>query len=146
MLVSTDLLSVDPLEWPSRLRNFHLKKNISNSLSRVHRCLGPGADALTHWSHRTVSEICVSQSLDLICAKFNKFLVHGQAHKRQMGEWPWHCTTTIPHNFEWRKSIKWLQRYGFHKSGSRQAVRPNHDNNTLQPGRLRGKKQMKCQN
>ena len=42
----------------------------------------------------TVSEICVPQSLDPICAKFDKFLAHGQAHTRQMGKWPWQCRTT----------------------------------------------------
>ena len=42
----------------------------------------------------TVSEICVPQSLDPICAKFDKFLAHGQAHMRQMGKWPWQSTTT----------------------------------------------------
>ena len=31
---------------------------------------------------------------DPICAKFDKFLVHGQAHMGQMGKWPWQCTTT----------------------------------------------------
>ena len=31
---------------------------------------------------------------------------------------------TIPHNFEWRKSVKRLQRYGFRKSGSRPPDRP----------------------
>ena len=41
-----------------------------------------------------VSEICVPQSLDPICAKFDKFLAHGQAHIGQMGKWPWQCTTT----------------------------------------------------
>ena len=44
--------------------------------------------------HPTVSEICVPQSLDPICAKFDKFLAHGQAHMGQMGKWPWRCTTT----------------------------------------------------
>ena len=44
--------------------------------------------------HPTVSEICVPQSLDPICAKFDKFLAHGQAHMGQMGKWPWQCTTT----------------------------------------------------
>ena len=44
--------------------------------------------------HPVVSEICVPQSLDPICAKFDKFLAHGQAHMRQMGKWPWQCTTT----------------------------------------------------
>ena len=31
-----------------------------------------------------VSEICIQQSLDPICAKFDKFLVHGQTHMGQM--------------------------------------------------------------
>ena len=44
--------------------------------------------------HPTVSEICVPQSLDPICAKFDKFLAHGQAHMGQMGKWTWQCTTT----------------------------------------------------
>ena len=44
--------------------------------------------------HPAVSEICVPQSLDPICAKFDKFLAHGQAHMGQMGKWPWRCTTT----------------------------------------------------
>ena len=44
--------------------------------------------------HPGVSEICVPQSLDPICAKFDKFLAHGQAHMGQMGKWPWQCTTT----------------------------------------------------
>ena len=44
--------------------------------------------------HPTVSEICLPQSLDPICAKFDKFLAHGQAHMGQMGKWPWQCTTT----------------------------------------------------
>ena len=44
--------------------------------------------------HPAVSEICVPQSLDPICAKFDKFLAHGQAHIGQMGKWPWQCTTT----------------------------------------------------
>ena len=44
--------------------------------------------------HPVVSEICVPQSLDPICAKFDKFLAHGQAHMGQMGKWPWQCTTT----------------------------------------------------
>ena len=43
--------------------------------------------------HPAVSEICDPQSLDPICGKFDKFLVHGQAHMGQMGEWPWQCTT-----------------------------------------------------
>ena len=34
-----------------------------------------------------------SQSLDPICAKFDKFLAHGQAHMGQMGKWPWQYTT-----------------------------------------------------
>ena len=41
-----------------------------------------------------VSEICVPQSLSQICAKFDKFLVHGQTHMEQMAKWPWQCTTT----------------------------------------------------
>ena len=41
-----------------------------------------------------VSEICVPQSLDPICGKFDKFLDPGQAHKVKMGKWPWQCTTT----------------------------------------------------
>ena len=44
--------------------------------------------------HPAVSEICVPQSLDPICTKFDKFLGHGQAHLGQMGKWPWRCTTT----------------------------------------------------
>ena len=36
--------------------------------------------------HPVVSEICVSQSLDPICGKFDKFLVHEQAHMGQMGK------------------------------------------------------------
>ena len=44
--------------------------------------------------HPAVSEIWVPQSLDPICAKFDKFLAHGQAHMGQMGKWPWQCTTT----------------------------------------------------
>ena len=44
--------------------------------------------------HPAVSEICVPQSLDPICGKFDKFLAHGQAHMGQMGKWPWQCTTT----------------------------------------------------
>ena len=32
--------------------------------------------------------------LDSICAKFDKFLAHEQAHMGQMGKWPWRCTTT----------------------------------------------------
>ena len=44
--------------------------------------------------HPTVSEICVPQSLDPICAKFDNFLTHGQALMGQMGKWPWQCTTT----------------------------------------------------
>ena len=40
------------------------------------------------------SEICVLQSLDPICGKFDKFLAHGQAHMGQMGKWPWQCTPT----------------------------------------------------
>ena len=43
--------------------------------------------------HPAVSEICDPQSLDPICAKFDKFLAHGQAHIGQMGKWPWQCTT-----------------------------------------------------
>ena len=35
--------------------------------------------------HPAVSEICVPQSFDPICGKFDKFLAHGQAHKGQMG-------------------------------------------------------------
>ena len=30
--------------------------------------------------HHALSEICVPQSLDPICAKFEKFFAHGQAH------------------------------------------------------------------
>ena len=41
--------------------------------------------------HPAVSEICDPQIRDPICAKFDKFLSHGQAHKGQMGKWP--CTT-----------------------------------------------------
>ena len=44
--------------------------------------------------HPAVSEICVPQSLDPICGKFDKFLAHGQAHMGRMGKWPWQCTTT----------------------------------------------------
>ena len=44
--------------------------------------------------HPAVSEICIPQSLDPICTKFDKFLGHGQAHLGQMGKWPWRCTTT----------------------------------------------------
>ena len=44
--------------------------------------------------HPAVSEICVPQSLDPICGKFDKFLAHGQAHMGQMGIWPWQCTPT----------------------------------------------------
>ena len=44
--------------------------------------------------HPAVSEICVPQSLAPICAKFDKFLAHGQAQVGQMGKWPWRCTTT----------------------------------------------------
>ena len=36
--------------------------------------------------------------LDSICAKFDKFLAHEQAHMGQMGKWPWRCTTTGPDN------------------------------------------------
>ena len=46
------------------------------------------------WIHPAVSEVCIPQSLDPICAKFDKFLAHGQAHKGQMVKWPWQCTTT----------------------------------------------------
>ena len=42
----------------------------------------------------SVSEICVPQSLDPICGKFDKFLAHVHAHMGQMGKWPWYCTTT----------------------------------------------------
>ena len=31
-------------------------------------------------------------------ASFDKFLVHGQAHMGQMGQWPWQCTTTALDN------------------------------------------------
>ena len=44
--------------------------------------------------HPAISEICVPQSLDPICSKFDKFLAHGQAHMGQMGKWPWQCTST----------------------------------------------------
>ena len=44
--------------------------------------------------HPAVSEICVPQSLDPICTKFDKFMGHGRAHMGQMGKWPWRCTTT----------------------------------------------------
>ena len=44
--------------------------------------------------HPAVSEICVPQSLDPICTKFDKFLGNGQAYMGQMGKWPWRCTTT----------------------------------------------------
>ena len=37
---------------------------------------------------------------------------------------------TIPQNFERRKSIKQLQRYGFRKSGSRPPGLPDRDDNT----------------
>ena len=46
------------------------------------------------WIHPAVSEICVLQSLDPICGKFDKFLANGQPHMGQMGKWPWQCTTT----------------------------------------------------
>ena len=42
---------------------------------------------------------------------------------------------TIPHNFEWRKSVKSLQRYGFHKFGSRT---PARDDNTPPARRAEG--------
>ena len=56
----------------------------------------------THWpmgnlneiSGTVISEIYVLQSLDPICAKFDKFSFHGQAHMGQMGKWPWQCTAT----------------------------------------------------
>ena len=95
--------------------------------------------------HLVVSEICDPQNLDPICGKFDKFLAHGQAHIGQMGKWPWQCTTrglAIPQNFEWRKSVKRLQRYGFRKSGSRPPGRPPTRTVTtipLQPWGLRGK-------
>ena len=60
-----------------------------------------------------------------ICGKFVKYLAHGQAHMGQMRKWPWQCTTSGLDNstelqtFKQRKSVKRLQRYGFHKSGSR---------------------------
>ena len=38
--------------------------------------------------------MCVPQSLDPICGKFDKFLAHGQAHMGQMGIWLWQCTPT----------------------------------------------------
>ena len=84
--------------------------------------------------HPLVSEMR-SAILDPICGKFDKFFAHGQAHMGQMGKWPWQCTTrglyTIPQNFEWRKCVKRLQRYGVHKSGSRPPpARPDREDNT----------------
>ena len=64
--------------------------------------------------HPAVSEICVPQSLVPICDKFDKFLAHEQAHMGQMGKWHGSAqlqAETIPQNFEWRKSVKQLQRY-----------------------------------
>ena len=71
---------------------------------------------------------------------FYKFLAHGQAYMGQMGKWPWLCTTTGQqfHHFEWRKSIKWLQRYEFRKFGS-QPPAWTVTTIPLQPGGLRGK-------
>ena len=44
--------------------------------------------------HPTVSVNCVTQILDPICGKFDKFLARWQAHMGQMGKRPWQCTTT----------------------------------------------------
>ena len=76
--------------------------------------------------HPAVSEICVSQNLDPICGKFDKFLAHGQVHMVQMGKWPWRCTTTgIGNSTELRmeKSVKRLQRYAS-LAATRPAARP----------------------
>ena len=51
--------------------------------------------------------------------------------------------STIPQNFEWRKSVKQLQKYGFRKFGSRTPgrtpARPTVTTIPLQPEGLRGK-------
>ena len=80
-----------------------------------------------------------------MCGKFDKFLAHGQVHIGQMTMTVHNCRP-IPQNFEWRKSIKRLQRYGFRKFGSRPAGRPPARTVTtipLQPEGLRGKNTLK---
>ena len=93
--------------WPSPYgANGQITMTFHNYRSRqVHETLNGVNPAVS------LSEICIPQSLDPICGKFDKFLAHGQAHMGQLGKWPWQCTTTgldIPQNLEWRKSVKRL--------------------------------------
>ena len=89
--------------------------------------------------HPAVSEICVPQSLDPICGKFDKFLAHGQAHMGQMGKWRWRCTTTGLDN----STELWMEK--IHQAVTKIWVPqvwqpPAHIVTTipLQPGGLRG--------
>ena len=96
-----------------------------------------------------VSEICVPQSLDPICAKFDKFLAHGQAHIGQMGKWPWQCTTTGLDNSTELRTVKihpaiteiWVPQV-WQPTALPPARPPTRTVTTipLQPGGLRGKK------
>ena len=96
--------------------------------------------------HPAVSEICVPQSLDPICTKFDKFLGHGQAHLGQMGKWLWRCTTTgLDNSTELRmeKIHQAVTEIWVPQFGSRPPGRPAARTVTtipLQPGGLRGKK------
>ena len=90
--------------------------------------------------HPALSEICVPQSLDPICGKFEKFLAHGQAHTGQM---------TMPErNYRPRQFHRTSNRenpysdYRDMGSASLAAARPAARTATtipLQPGGLNGK-------
>ena len=100
--------------------------------------------------HPAVSEICVPQSLDPICTKFDKFLGHGQAHIGQMGKWPWRCTTTgLDNSIELRmekihQAVTEIWVPQVWQPPARPPAHPPARTVTtipLQPGGLRGKKQ-----
>ena len=82
--------------------------------------------------HPAVLEICIPQSLDPICAKFDKFLAHGQSSVGQMGTWLWQCTTTGLDN----STELWMEKIlqGVAEIGVTQVwqppARPGHDDNT----------------